>query len=155
MTTVALFNIVFVLLAYLAQYKNQEYLLKFSFFLIFLFLALRYDYGNDYQSYLNVFLNLERSGSIDRFYDSNDHFELGWLYLCQLFQPLGFFAMVTMLAAFNCFIYYSFIKKFVPPHYYWFSLLLYTFDPGMMLVHSSAMRQSLAISIFIYSIEFI
>ena len=42
-----------------------EFFLKVSFFLIFLFLALRYDYGNDYKNYLYTFLDAKNSKEID------------------------------------------------------------------------------------------
>lgn len=161
MITVAIFNIIFVFFAYLARYKNYDFCLKVSFFLIFLFLALRYDYGNDYQNYLQVFLDIQRhSSSID--YSTNYSgasgdfsFEPGWIFIYILFLPLGFFSLVAVLSAFNCFVYYSFFKKYVPPRHYWFAVFLYVFNPYSMLVNSSAMRQSLAISIFLFSIDYL
>jgi hypothetical protein len=79
----------------------------------------------------------------------------GWRVLCLLFQPLGFFAMIAALALFNCFVYYYFIKKYVPPAYYWFAVFLYVFTPNMMLIQSVVMRQALATSIFLISIQYI
>ena len=154
MTTIALFNIVFVLLAYLAQYKNQAYLLKVSFFLIFLFLALRYNFGNAYKIYLEDFLVINSYQLID-YSDESLYYERGWLFLYRLFQPLGFFALIAVLAAFNCFVYYHLIKKYVLPGYYWFAVFLYVFTLGFMLVHCTAMRQSLAIALFLFSIDYI
>lgn len=154
MITVAIFNIVFVLFAYLAQYKGGEHFLKVSFFLIFLFLALRYNYGNDYPAYLKGFLNINSLVSIDYSVEYFD-FDPGWVFLCRLFQHFGFFAMVAVLAAFNCFVYYRFIKKYVPPYYYWIAVFLYVFDANNMLINSSAMRQSLAISLFIFSLDYL
>ena len=147
MITIAIFNIVFVLLAYLAQYKGQAYLLKVSFVLIFLFLALRYDYGNDYRSYLDEFVRLTSYSSLD-YTDETEHFEKGWLFLYFLFKPFGFFALVAVLAAFNCFIYYRLIKKYVLPNYYWLAVFIYVFNVGFMLTQLSSMRQTLAIGIF-------
>ena len=154
MIIVAIFNIIVVFFAYLARYKNCDFSLKVSFFLIFLFLALRYDYGNDYSSYLEKFLDLNSKDSID-YFDESWRVEPGWLFLCRLFKPLGFFTMVAFLAAFNCFVYYRFIKKYVSPVYYWFAVFLYVFDPGFMLTDSSAMRQSLAICLFLIAIDYL
>jgi transmembrane protein EpsG len=152
MAAVAIFNTVVVLFAYLARYKGHEFFLKVSFFLIFLFLALRYDYGNDYPAYLLAFFDINSYASID-YLDTSWDFEPGWLFLCRLFQPLGFFAMVAVLAAFNCFVYYRFIKEYVSPGYYWFAVFLYVFNAALMLTHSSAMRQSLAICLFLFCID--
>jgi hypothetical protein len=154
MTTVFIFNIIVVFFSYLARYKGCEFFLKVSFLLIFLFLALRYNYGNDYRAYFEGFFSLNRYVSID-YSDQAWHFEPGWIYLCRLFKTLGFFAMVAVLAAFNCFVFYRFIKKYVSSGYYWFAVFLYVFNPQFMLIHSSAMRQSLAICLFLMSIDYI
>lgn len=154
MITVAIFNILVVFFAYQARYKRTAILLKVSFGLIFLFLALRYDYGNDYSGYLKVFIEINQVETID-YFDKYWHFEPGWIFLCRLFGPFGFFAMTAVLALFNCFVYYRFIKKYVPPAYYWLAVFMYVFNPGFMLIHSSAMRQSLAIILFVFSIDYI
>jgi hypothetical protein len=154
MITVAIFNVIVVFFAYLARNKGHEYFLKVSFLFIFLFLALRYDYGNDYQVYLQGFLEVNRYVSID-YFDKSWYYEPGWLFLYRLFNHVGFFALVAVLAAFNCFVYYRFIKKYVTPDYYWFAVFLYVFDCGLMLTHSSAMRQSLAIDLFLISIDYL
>jgi len=154
MITVAIFNIFVVLFAFLDRYKGMKFGLKGSFFLIFIFLALRYGFGNDYHEYLSSFIDINNYYAINYF--AKDLFnEAGWLLLCRLFSPFGFFVMVAFLAIFNCLVFYHFIKKYVPPAYHWFAVFLYVFNPYFMLVHSSAMRQSIAINIFIYSIDFI
>lgn len=148
MITVLIFNVIVVLFAYLAHKQRSVLFLKISFFLIFLFFALRYDYGNDYMAYYYGFKDI-------RYYDPDAHFEIGWQYLNLLFKPLGFFAMVAFLAAIQCVVYYRFIKNYVPQKYYWLALFLFLFNPTCMLINSSAMRQSLALIIFIYSIKYI
>ena len=177
MIVVILIGISAVLFAYIAQFKRLRFCLKISFLIIFLFLALRYNYGSDYPSYLKTFLDVGNLGfeAISEFwtdiffynliFEGNDELQLasslalttepGWRALCLIFQPFGFFAMIAVLALFNCFVYYYFIKKYVSPAYYWFAVFLYVFTPNMMLVQSSAMRQALAISIFLLSIQYI
>lgn len=154
MYTVGFINVLAVLFAYLAKYKKFEDGLKISFILIFFFLALRFNFGNDYKSYLEGFVNINRYSTFDLF-DEKNHFEPGWIFLIRLFSPLGFFAMTAGLALFNCFIYYTFIKKYVPVEFYWLAVFLYVFNPDIMLVHSSAMRQGLAIALFILSIDYL
>jgi hypothetical protein len=135
-----------VLFAYLAKYKNTQWGLKISFTLIFLFLALRYNFGNDYETYLNAFIDITYHG------------EPGWVFLNWIFRslgPLGFFAMTAGLALFNCAIYYRFIKKYVPVGYYWLAIFLYIFYPDFMLINSSAMRQSIAIALFVFSLDYL
>jgi EpsG family len=143
-----------VLFAYLAKYKNTRWGLKVSFTLIFLFLALRYNVGNDYETYLNAFIDISQYNQID-FFDNTQQFESGWMLLNWLFRSLGFFAMTAVLALFNCVVYYRFIKKYVPVRYYWLAIFLYIFYPEFMLIHSSAMRQSIAIMLFVFSLDYL
>lgn len=177
MFVVIVVGIMAVLFAYIAQLKRLRFCLKISFLIIFLFLALRYNYGSDYPAYFDVFLSLNKFGledikdiwmktfvfsivgadnpELELGVGNPSNIELGWQALCLLFRPLGFFAMIAALALFNCMVYYSFIKKYVPPDYYWFAVFLYVFTPELMLYHLSGMRQSVAISIFLLSINYI
>jgi hypothetical protein len=129
--------------------------LKLSIFILFIFLSIRYEYGNDYNNYLKLFyeINSYSNFSFSKFIIKGNEF--GWVYLNYLFEPFGFFAMQLFLAAFSCFILYRFIKKYVSPKYYWWAIFIYTFQPYHMLVQSSAMRQSVAISLFLLAIEFL
>ena len=125
-----------------------------SFIPIFVFLAFRYDYGNDYRGYLDTFNEIASLATMD--YDSQRwHAEIGWLLLNRAFSDLGFFLMIACLAAFNCYVYVRFITKFVQPRYYWLAIFFYLVVPENMLVQSSAMRQAVAISIFLVAIDYI
>jgi len=135
-----------VLFAYIAGRRKTRWGLKTCFTLIFLFLGLRYNFGNDYQAYLDSFHGLT---------DLSLGFEPGWTYVARLFEPLGFFTMIAVLALINCVVYYRFIKKYLPPRLYWLAVFLYVFNPDFMLVHSSAMRQSVAIMLFVYSLDYL
>ena len=128
-----------VLFAFLAKYKNVMWGLKASFTLIFLFLSLRYNFGNDYKAYLEAFYNNYGYSSID-FFDKSNQFESGWMFLNYLFQPFGFFAMTAVLAFFHCMVLYNIVNKFVPKKQQWFAVFIYVFNPYFMLVYSSAMR---------------
>lgn len=147
-------GIIAVLFGWLAKFKNAKFGLGLSFGFIFLFLALRYNFGNDYKGYLDGFLEINRYSAINLF-DKALPYEPGWIALCRLFRPIGFFGMTAILALFNCFVYYRFIKNFVPVRYYWLAVFLYIFSAGLMLTHSSAMRQSVAINIFLYSLPYL
>ena len=147
-------GIIAVLFGWLAKFKNVRFGLWISFAFIFLFLALRYNFGNDYKEYLDRFLEINRYSSIN-FFDKTFNFEPGWIALCRLFRPVGFFGMTAVLAMLNCFIYYRFIKNYVPVRYYWLAIFLYVFSSGFMLTHASAMRQSLTINIFLFSLPYI
>lgn len=143
-----------VLFAYLAKYKHAQWGLKASFILIFLFLALRYNFGNDYEAYLTSFIGYSQNNLNDLYFYMLIN-EPGWILLNWLFRTLGFFAMTAVLALFSCVVYYRFITKYVPVKYYWLAIFLYIFYPGFMLIHSSAMRQSIAIMLFVFSMDYL
>lgn len=159
MIVVYLLSIISAILAYLAKEVRYRYMLKISFVFVFLFLALRYAYGNDYMSYFDTFNAINQENKVD-FYNfkalgGSSMLEPGWVFLCWLFKPFGFFIMVAVLALFNCYAYYHLVSKYVPQKYYWFSIFIYIINPIFMLIQLSAMRQAVAIGIFLISIDFL
>lgn len=135
------------------QYKHG---LKIAWGLIFLFLALRYNYASDYTTYLEIFREINKYPDIDWRNESYPfEIEFGWILLCWLCKPIGFFGMTAILALANCLVYYDFFKKYVPRKYYWFAISLYVFNPVLMLTLCSTMRQNVAILLFIFSINYI
>jgi transmembrane protein EpsG len=130
--------------------------MKISFFFVFLFLALRYDYGNDFSSYYNEFLSLRSLQDEDFYFKEN---EVGWLYFNYFFKYFfgdnGFHVMLATMAAFTCFVLYRFTKKYLPVKYYTFAVALLLLEPNNILVLSSAMRQSVAVSIFLFSFDYL
>jgi hypothetical protein len=133
--------------------EKDKYGLFFSFVLIFLFLGFRFNYGNDYTGYHLIYNKI--NGFVGSTLDSHDRFEIGWIILNRIFKPFGFYSMVFCLAFFNCIAYYLFIKKFVAKKYYWFATLIYYFNSYFFLIQLSAMRQCLAILLFIFSLDFL
>ena len=123
--------------------------------LIFIFLALRYDFGNDYRAYFDSFFEVSQVQKIDFNYLLMNFFEPGWVLTNWLFRHIGFFSMTAILAFISCVVYYIFIKKYVPVKCYWFAIFIYIFNPTFLLIDSSAMRQSVAIILFIFSLDYI
>ena len=154
MVETIIFGLSSIYLAYLSRYKNLDWGLKLSFVLIFLFLSFRFDFGNDYQEYLNRFEQYKSEDlSFELFKD--DLFEPGWIFLNWLFKDLGFFSMNIFLAFFSSLIYYHFIVKYVPSNYYWLAVFFYVFNTNFLLIQSSAMRQAVAIMLFVFSINYL
>ncbi len=146
-----IFNIIAVFFAWLESAKIYKHGLKAALFTVFLFLALRYNFGNDYMGYFDGFYSL--NSDVDSFYYKG--IEVGWLYLSILFLPFGFFTLQFFLAAFTTIVIYKFVRKYVPNKYYWFAVFVYVFSPYQMLVLSSAIRQSIAGIFFLFAIDFI
>jgi hypothetical protein len=118
------------------------------------FLALRYDFGNDYGGYLQAFLEIRDTPPLEAFGNPN-RFEIGWLYVNWWFRYVGFSSMIAALALLNCIVYYRLLTRYAPPKLYWLGVFLYVFTPEFMLIQASAMRQSVAILLFVFSIDYI
>lgn len=133
-------------------HKNRKGLL-FSFFVIFIFLAFRFEYGNDYKNYHELFYDINLY--FNSYLDNPQRLEYGWILLNRTFHPFGFFTLVAFLALINCYTYFKIILRFVTPNYYWFAILLYMIDSYFMLTQLSAIRQTLAFNILILAIIFL
>jgi transmembrane protein EpsG len=147
-----------VLLAYLKSVNAYKDGLKAAFIIIFGFLAIRFEFGNDYIGYLQMFGEIERGERSLQFIwiaDGERNIEWAWLALNKVFIYLGFFTMIAFLAALNSFILYRFIKKYVPQKYYWLAVFTYVFQPYFLLILCSAMRQNMAVLVFIVAIDFL
>lgn len=123
-----------------------------SFGILFLFLSLRYNFGNDYKAYYNGFAEINRFPDVD-YFDSETGFEPAWIWLCRLFSPLGFFSMVGFVAAFSCLVFWRFFVTYVPSRLVWITLFLFIVHPDNMLTQLSAMRQAVAILFIVLAID--
>jgi hypothetical protein len=155
MQTIIILNVFVIILSYFSRYKNSKFVLQLVFFIIFLFTALRYNYGTDYTVYYKIFNFVHSFSDIFSKDPVVSNVEKGWLFLCYLFKPVGFFGMIIFVSAFICYTYYSLIKKYVNVNYYWLAVLIYVFFFDIMLIQFSAIRQAVAISIFLFSIRYL
>lgn len=138
---------------------NKKKALIWSMGVITVFLAIRYDWGNDYMEYLNYFkelstnrLNLFDITSYNSSYTRNNEF--GWVILNRIFDRigLGFFGMVIILTIFENWIIYHMIAKYVKPRYYWVAILFYVFTTSFC-VFASMMRQFLCICLYLIVVD--
>lgn len=155
MQIIIILNIIVVFIAFFARFKQVKYALEFSFFIIYLFTALRYNYGTDYSQYQSIFESVASYSSIFAINSVYFETEKAWLIVCYLFKPIGFFGMMFVLSAFICYTYYAMIKKYVDVKYYWLAVLLYVFTIDIMLIQFSALRQAIAITLFLTSIRYL
>lgn len=155
MLVTLLLGFICLIINFIAYFQKSDWGLKLSFFLIFLFLGLRYNFGNDYQTYLDLFNRVKEDPLIAFDQEMYVFYEPGWMILNWIFRPIGFFGMNLALALFYSLTVYKLIKKHVPYQYHWIAVFFVVFNPGFLLVHSTAMRQTVAILIFLLSIDFI
>lgn len=125
-----------------------------ALFPIFVFLALRYNYGNDYPGYFRLFGEIAELDAFGYEYDVGDY-EVGWVFLNKCFSEVGFFWMVAFLAALQIYVLGRFLVKYVPERYYWLAIFLYIFVPENMLIQASAMRQAVAMLLFFFAVDFL
>ena len=112
-----LYNLIALFFSWMTSVNTAKLGLKLAVFTLFVFLSIRYDYGNDYLHYLEIFkeITFYDKFSLDNYARKGN--EVGWIFLNYLFKPLGFFWMQVFLAGFSCFILYRFIKKYVHQKY--------------------------------------
>jgi len=133
--------------------------LKYAFVLIGVFLALRYEWGNDYPGYLALFNTLaDYHGSILDFSTLGDlvrNNEFGWALLNVIFARtrLGFFGLIIATSIFETWAIYNIISKYIDKRYYWLSIVLFVFSTGFFAVGASMMRQFLAACMFLVAVD--
>lgn len=138
-------HIVVIISIILAKIGKKGFYL--SFLLLLLFMSLRYNFGNDYMSYLEGY-ELIKLGQ-------NSHIGNSYLYKKLNIISPNFYFLITAISFFYLVVIFSFIKKNLGYNRYWFSLLLLLGNPYLFFIHLSTIRQTLAILFFILSVDFI
>jgi len=110
-----------------------------AFFIPFLFLAIRYDIGTDYQSYINYFYRIASGEDVPK--------EMGYIWINQL---IDYFVIdVQWLFIFFGFFYLFFAFKSLPKQGFAFGLFL-LITISYLYEGFSAIRQGLVISMLTY-----
>ncbi|MEI7661396.1 MAG: EpsG family protein [Bacteroidota bacterium] len=125
--------------------------LIFSFFLMFIYGAIRIDYGTDYAPYEEAFDYFHNS-SIDAIFASGK--EPAYLLLNKIMP--SYRTLLVFLSAFTCFTYGWLFYKYIPTKYYWLGFLLMAVSGGNMLYFQlTGLRNAIAINIMTLSIPLI
>lgn len=126
--------------------KNKQIRLFISFIPFFLYGALRINYGLDYDKYEIAFENVHNYGVI-----LDEHQEIGYQYLCMLFPSWRVFLVFTSALTSICSL--LFIKEFLSPKCYVLGiLLLFLAGDKLIFFQYAAIRNALAINLFLLSI---
>lgn len=133
--------------AFLSTDDRLKKSFSISFIILFLYLAFRCDFGIDYPGYVKMFNNIK----LDLV--KNGDVEYGWYALNYIFPNFELLIFTTSL--FYVCTFYFLIKKFVPKEYWWFSVLILVLNFNYLILHASAMRQTIAILLFLNSIPFL
>lgn len=126
--------------------KKSKYVFITAFVLLFMFAALRYQYGNDYASYYRGYLAIgmgQKSG-----------FEGEVLYVLLNKLSPHFFVLIAITSFLFLWTMYQLIVRNVSKEYRWISLLIFLICPYLFLVNLSALRQCLAMLLFIAAVPY-
>lgn len=139
-------HLIFGISTFLMLIGRNKKMLYISFGILFVFAALRYDYGNDYASYLKWFKYIRGGG------ESPFGKQILFTYLNEISPSFSFLIAVT--SAFFLLAIFILIKKNVSSDYVAISFLIFVINPYLFLMNLSALRQSIATAIFIFAITF-
>ena len=147
-----IFTIFIIFFTFLEQFsKRVKNGLLLSFFLIFIAIAIRYDYGYDYLMYAREF-NIINSVDPKLWPFGMTRLEEGWIYLNKLFGFFGFNYLIIFLSFVYCLVFYFFIKNTLDKKLYGLSVLFFLLAPGIFILHQSLLRQTFALSLYLIAI---
>lgn len=132
-----------IIIAYALKNYRERYQ-AIPFIVLFLFSSLRYQYGNDYNNYLRMF-NLTKIGV------NYSNIENGYELLNKIFP--NFYLLVFALSFFYIAVIYWLIKNNVKKEYIWISVFVFCINPSLFLVNLSALRQCIAMCLFVIATE--
>jgi hypothetical protein len=126
---------------------NKKYPFRFfTFATLFLFMSLRFNYGNDYMGYYNNHSLMNAGVSA---WGTSDYL----FYLLNVSIP-NFFIFIAVISLFYLATVYHLIKTNLRVKDYWFAILILLINPYLFLVQLSSLRQTLAICLFIFAVNF-
>ena len=122
---------------------KEKWLMPLCMLLITIYMAIRYDYGLDFWSYYNSFIDGKhghRTSYTEPIY---------WLFssmFTKYYQLVASVSIALMLAV------YFWVRKLVPHRWYWLFFLCFMCIPGQSFAMMTAMRTSLAFAIISFGI---
>lgn len=134
-----------VLIAYLGRNKGKA-ALNVGFFVLFLFAALRYMYGNDYRNYLYEYNGIQLG------WESQFEGEALFYVLNRLSPSFNFLIAVTSLIFVVA--VYRLVGRNVSWRNAWISLFIFVISPYLFLMNLSAIRQCLAMVLFVVAVRY-
>lgn len=125
---------------------NKGKLKKLSFILLFIFAALRFNYGNDYQSYLNIFNAIH--------YEKDVTYKSQFLFwILNLLMP-NYYLLVALSSLFFVYSISFLLNKNLKRSHIVYGLFFLLINPYVYLINLSALRQSIAISYYVFAVYF-
>lgn len=126
--------------------KTNKNKLIISLLILFVFLAFRYNYGNDYKFYLEIYNNI-KEGIYTR--AGNDFVFKMWNII-----SVNYAFLLGSSSLLYVFTIYCLIKKYAKESKFFISLLLLLVNPYLFLIHLTTIRQTMALCFLILFIIF-
>lgn len=142
--TILIIGLLLVAYSFLTKKKYNPYI---GFLFPLLIMGFQSGVQGDYQSYMADF-SFGGAGSTTKVT------EFAWLAMNELFQPLGFPAMVFFMSLVECSICAYFVKHYVTKDKQWLGAILFFFSVSCMLIQMKAMRQGMAMEFALLSFMF-
>lgn len=133
-------NLLCILLAFFAKDHRFKLCFPIAFLLLTIFYGIRYDFGNDYWGYYEMFQECSHL-------DFDGEIEPGWQLLMYCCQPIGFFGFIFLLTCLDNLLVYKIIKRNVKRQWWWFAMYVFLFTFNFFFLGLSMMRQYFAMLI--------
>lgn len=128
-----------------SRYKNLRYV-GFSFVILAAFAALRYNYGNDYNSYMKAYETIRSGGEV---------FENEILYtLLNRITP-SFYLLIALTSLLFICVVYKLVSQHLIGGSQGLAVLIFVINPYLFLMNLSAIRQCIAMCFFILATKFL
>lgn len=132
--------------------KQWRWKLFWTFLPLFIFAAIRVNFGNDYFDYEMFFDMYHTSGDFS--YAKDDHAEIGYQFLCYIMP--SFRSILVLNAFLLCLALSVFIYRNIPQKYLWLAVLLIFLNPEKNIYGNLVgVRNGLAVTGFILGTVFI
>ncbi len=127
--------------------KSEKLALNLSFLTIFVYAAIRTDFGNDYWNYSNIHEMIQ-----------NDFTQLPYTG-CEAYTLINrivpdFNLLIAIMSFVYCFGVYLLIRNNVAKKYYFISVFIFLINPYLFLMNLSAMRQTMAVVMFMIAVHY-
>lgn len=140
-------GVILFLISFLSRRKEKSAKTSFfvSFFTIFVFAAIRYEFGPDYFSYREIFDQIKAVG-LQQHLNNNEHTEVLFLSFLNLFN--SYFVFIIVQSFVFSTVLYAFYKNYVSPKYLYVIVLMMFANTNFYLLHFVAIRSSFATCLF-------
>ena len=140
--TILFFSLIINYFAYHNGRRNS-FFIALTFLAIFIYLAIRYDYGTDYLNYYAIF---------EGYKDYGKESEVLFWHFMRIFNSYEVF--IFFHTAIVVSVLYFFLKKNIESQYYVIFILIFMLHPGMIYTYIAALRSALAAAVFILVAQF-